>query len=214
MKPLRIVIVDDHPLFRHGVRTLFLTTPELEVVGEASNGEEAIELARSLQPDVMLMDIRMPGISGIEVTRKITTLFPSIRILILTMFEDDSSVFTAMRNGAKGYVLKDAEKDELLRAIHAVGNGEAIFSPGIASRMIEYFAITRPAAREEVFPELSAREREVLYLMTEGMHNADMARKLDISGKTIANYIANILGKLQVSDRQEAMRLARESRRE
>jgi DNA-binding NarL/FixJ family response regulator len=214
MKPLRVVIVDDHPLFRHGVRTLFLTTPELEVVGEASNGEEAIELARSLLPDVMLMDIRMPGASGIEVTRKITTQFPTIRILILTMFEDDSSVFTAMRNGAKGYVLKDAEKDELLRAIHAVGNGEAIFSPNIASRMIEYFAMTRPAAREEVFPELSVREREVLYLMTEGINNTDIAKKLSISGKTVANYITNILNKLQVSDRQEAMRLARESRKE
>jgi DNA-binding NarL/FixJ family response regulator len=214
MKPLRVVIVDDHPLFRHGVRTLFLTTPELEVVGEAANGEEAIILAQSLKPDVMLMDIRMPGASGIEVTRKITVMDPSIRILVLTMFEDDSSVFTAMRSGAKGYVLKDADKDELLRAIHAVGNGEAIFSPGIASRMIEYFAMTRPAAREEVFPELSVREREVLYLMTEGVSNGDIADKLDISGKTVANYITNILNKLQVSDRQEAMRLARESRRD
>lgn len=214
MKPLRIVIVDDHPLFRHGVRTLFLTTPELEVVGEASNGEEAILLAQSLKPDVMLMDIRMPGASGIEVTRTLTTLMPSIRILMLTMFEDDSSVFTAMRNGAKGYVLKDAEKDELLRAIHAVGNGEAIFSSGIASRMIEYFAMARPAAREEVFPELSVREREVLYLMTEGASNSDIAAKLDISGKTVSNYITNILNKLQVADRQEAMRLAREARRE
>lgn len=214
MKPLRIVIVDDHPLFRHGVRTLFLTTPELEVVGEASNGEEALVLAQSLKPDVMLMDIRMPGASGIEVTRTLTNLMPSIRILMLTMFEDDSSVFTAMRNGAKGYVLKDAEKDELLRAIHAVGNGEAIFSPGIASRMIEYFSMTRPAAREEVFPELSVREREVLYLMTEGSSNADIASKLEISGKTVSNYITNILNKLQVADRQEAMRLAREARRD
>lgn len=214
MKPLRIVIVDDHPLFRHGVRTLFLTTPELEVVGEASNGEEALVLAQSLKPDVILMDIRMPGASGIEVTRTLTNLMPSIRILMLTMFEDDSSVFTAMRNGAKGYVLKDAEKDELLRAIHAVGNGEAIFSPGIASRMIEYFSMTRPAAREEVFPELSVREREVLYLMTEGSSNADIASKLEISGKTVSNYITNILNKLQVADRQEAMRLAREARRD
>ena len=184
------------------------------MVGEAANGEEAIALAQSLKPDVMLMDIRMPGASGIELTRRITAMNPSIRILILTMFEDDSSVFTAMRNGAKGYVLKDADKDELLRAIHAVGNGEAIFSPSIASRMIEYFAMTRPAAREEVFPELSVREREVLYLMTEGVTNADIAKKLDISGKTVANYITNILNKLQVSDLQEAMRLARESRQE
>lgn len=156
----------------------------------------------------------MPGASGIEVTRTLTTLMPSIRILMLTMFEDDSSVFTAMRNGAKGYILKDAEKDELLRAIHAVGNGEAIFSPGIASRMIEYFAMARPAAREEIFPKLSVREREVLYLMTEGGSNADIASKLDISGKTVSNYITNILNKLQVADRQEAMRIAREARRD
>ncbi|MBW5448743.1 response regulator [Cohnella sp. CFH 77786] len=214
MNPLRIVIVDDHPLFRHGVKTLFSTTPDLEVVGEAGNGEEALILADRLLPDVMLMDVRMPGASGVDITRRITAKFPSIRILILTMFEDDASVFTAMRSGAKGYVLKDADKDELLRAIRAVGNGEAIFSPGIASRMIEYFAMSRPAASEEVFPELSTREREVLYLMTEGLSNAAIASKLEISGKTVANYITNILNKLQVQDRQEAMRLARETRKD
>ncbi|RUS47351.1 response regulator transcription factor [Cohnella sp. AR92] len=214
MNQIRIVIVDDHPLFRHGVRTLLSTTSDVEVVGEASNGEEAIELARSLAPDVMLMDIRMPGASGIEATREITSKIPGIRILILTMFEDDSFVFTAMRNGAKGYVLKDANKDELLRAIRAIANGEAIFSPGIASRMIEYFGMARPAAKEEAFPDLAGREREVLYLMTGGASNADIARKLGISGKTVANYITNILNKLQVADRQEAVRLARESRRE
>jgi len=129
------------------------------------------------------------------------------------MFEDDASVFTAMRSGAKGYVLKDADKDELLRAIRAVGNGEAIFSPGIASRMIEYFAMARPAAREEIFPELSAREREVLYSLTEGNSNAEIAAKLDISAKTVANYIANILNKLQVQDRHEATRIARDRER-
>ncbi|WP_276356473.1 response regulator [Cohnella caldifontis] len=214
MKPLKIVIVDDHPMFRHGVRTLLSTTPDLQVVGEAGNGEEAVALAESLQPDVMLMDIRMPGMSGMEVTRRIAAKSPAIRILVLTMFEDDASVFTAMRSGAKGYVLKEADKDELLRAIRAVGNGEAIFSPGIAARMIEYFAISRPAASAELFPELSAREREVLYLMTEGLSNAAIASKLDISGKTVANYIANILNKLQVQDREEAMRLARETRKE
>ncbi|MFC5703088.1 response regulator [Cohnella faecalis] len=211
-QPLRIVIVDDHPLFRHGVTTLFSTMPDLEVVGEAANGEEAVALAEALKPDVMLMDIRMPGISGIETTRRITTASPSVKVLILTMFEDDASVFTAMRSGAKGYVLKEADKDELLRAIRAVANGEAIFSPGIASRMIEYFAMTRPAASEEAFPELSSREREVLYLMTDGISNADIAGKLEISGKTVANYITNILNKLQVADRQEAVRLAKESR--
>lgn len=213
-QPLRIVIVDDHPLFRHGVRTLFSTMPGFDVVGEAANGEEALALARTLAPDVMLMDIRMPGTSGIETTRRITSAYPNVRILILTMFEDDASVFTAMRSGAKGYVLKDADADELFRAIRSVANGEAIFSPGIASRMIEYFAMTKPAAREEAFPELSAREREVLYLMTESVSNAAIAERLAISGKTVANYITNILNKLQVADRQEAVRLAREARRD
>lgn len=210
MNPLRIVIVDDHPMFRYGIRTLFSTTPDLEVVGEAANGEEAIAIASSLSPDVMLMDIRMPGMSGVEVTRRMSAKSPSTRILMLTMFEDDASVFTAMRSGAKGYVLKDADKDELLRAIRAVGNGEAIFSPGIASRMIEYFAIARPAASEERFPDLTSREREVLYLMTEGLSNAAIAERLSISGKTVANYITNILNKLQVQDREEAMRVARD----
>lgn len=211
---LRIVIVDDHPLFRHGVRTLLSTTPDLDVVGEASCGEEAVGLAESLAPDIMLMDVRMPGASGIEVTRRIVAANPGIRVLILTMFEDDASVFMAMRSGAKGYILKDADKDDLLRAVRAVGHGEAIFSPGIASRMIEYFAQSRPAAREEAFPELSGREREVLYIMTEGASNAGIAERLGLSGKTVANYITNILNKLQVADRQEAMRLARDSRRD
>ena len=211
MSKLRIAIADDHPLFRHGVRMLLEATPDLEVIGEASNGDEAIALAASERPDVMLMDIRMPGVSGIEATRRIAAADPSIRILVLTMFQDDASVFTAIRGGASGYVLKDAERDELLRAIRAVGNGEAIFSPGIASRMIEYFAAARPAAKEETFPELGAREREVLYLMTDGAGNDEIARKLGISGKTVANYVTNILNKLRVRDREEAMRLARES---
>ncbi|MBD0381085.1 response regulator transcription factor [Paenibacillus sedimenti] len=212
MKTLRLVIVDDHPLFRHGVCTLFSTIPDLEVVGEAASGDEAVQLAEELNPDVMLMDIRMPGLNGIEATRRIVSANPNIQILILTMFQDDSSVFTAMRAGAKGYVLKDAEKDELLRAIRAVGSGEAIFSSGIASRMIEYFSMARPAAQEELFPELSQREREVLYLMEGGSTNVQIAQKLELSGKTVANYVTNILNKLQVADREEAMRLARESR--
>ncbi|PYI52534.1 DNA-binding response regulator [Paenibacillus flagellatus] len=211
-KRLRIGVADDHPLFRHGVRTLLSTTPDMDIVGEAVSGDEAVELAVSAKPDVMLMDIRMPGTNGIEATRRIVASVPGVQVLILTMFQDDTSVFTAMRAGARGYVLKDAEKDELLRAIRAVGSGEAIFSPDIASRMIDYFAATRPAAREERFPELTVREREVLYLMAEGATNARIAEKLELSGKTVANYVTNILNKLQVADRHEAMRLARESR--
>jgi DNA-binding NarL/FixJ family response regulator len=211
MKQLRILIADDHPLFRHGVRTLFSTVPDLDVVGEAASGEEAVRLAGEMAPDVILMDIRMPGWNGIEATRRVTAAHPKVNVLILTMFQDDTSVFTAMQAGAKGYVLKDAEKEELLRAIRAVGSGEAIFSPGIASRMIEYFGTVRPAAREEQFPELTVREREVLYLMAEGASNAETAKSLEISGKTVANYVTNILNKLQVADRQDAVRLVREA---
>jgi DNA-binding NarL/FixJ family response regulator len=212
MHKLRLAIADDHPLFRHGVRTIISTTTDLELVGEAVNGEEAVKLATEVAPDVFLMDIRMPGLNGIEATQKIIAARPDVRILILTMFRDDTSVFAAMRAGAKGYVLKDAETEDLLRAIRAVARGEAIFSPDIASRMIEYFSMTRPAAREELFPELTSREREVLYLIAEGENNGAIAKKLSLSGKTVANYVTNILNKLQVVDRGEAIRLARESR--
>lgn len=212
MKKFRILIADDHPLFRHGVKTLFMTTPDIEVVGEAISGDEAIQLADSLEPDVILMDLRMPGCNGIEATREIVQRNPRIQILILTMFQDDHSVFTAMRAGAKGYVLKDAEKDDLLNAIRAVGIGGAIFSPSIASRMIDYFALVRPAAPREAFPELTEREREVLYLMSEGASNSQIAGKLNISGKTVSNYITNLLNKLQVADREEAILKVRESR--
>jgi DNA-binding NarL/FixJ family response regulator len=212
MKNLKILIADDHPLFRHGVKTLFTTAPDLEVVAEVTTGEEAIQKAQSLQPDVILMDLRMPGCNGIEATREIMKNHPQIQILILTMFQDDHSVFAAMRAGAKGYVLKDAEKDDLLNAIRTVGNGGAIFSPGIASRMIDYFAMARPAAPKEAFPELTEREREVLYLMADGTANSGIASKLQISGKTVSNYVTNILNKLQVADREEAVLLVREAR--
>lgn len=212
MKKLKVLIVDDHPLFRHGVKTLFMTTPDLEVVGEVTSGEEAIQLAQTVTPDVILMDLRMPGCNGIEATREIVKKNPRIQILILTMFEDDHSVFSAMKAGAKGYVLKDAEQDDLLNAIRTVGNGGAIFSPGIASRMIDYFSAARPAAPVQSFPELTEREREVLYLMAEGNPNSGIASRLKISGKTVSNYVTNILNKLQVADREEAINLVKESR--
>src|SRR5215469_7856059 len=152
MEPLRVLIADDHPLFRHGIQALLNTTPDLEVVGESRTGEEALALAATLQPDVILMDIQMPGVTGIEATRHILHTSPHIRILMVTMFEDESSVFTAMRAGARGYVLKDTEKVELLRAIRAVGSGEAIFSPTIATRVLDFFAVLRPALPTQAFP--------------------------------------------------------------
>lgn len=211
MEQVRILIADDHPLFRDGMRMLLETMPDLDVVGEATTGEEAVRLAETLQPAVILMDIKMPGLSGIEATRRIVAAQPQTRILIVTMFEDDASVFTAMRAGARGYVLKDAAKDDMLRAIRAVGRGEAIFSPGIAARLMDFFSTARPAVPREVFPGLTDREREILHLMMGGAANADIARVLNLSGKTVANYVSNILGKLQVADREEAVQRARQA---
>jgi len=184
---------------------------DIEVVGEATTGAEATALAETLQPDVVLMDIQMPGTNGIEATRSIVQTSPQIRVLVLTMFQDDASVFTAMRAGARGYVLKDAEKEDILRAIRAVGRGEAIFSPAIASRVIDFFAATNRAVPKEAFPVLTEREREILLLLAEGHTNPAIAKELMLSPKTVSNYLSNIFGKLQVADRAEAILRAREA---
>ncbi len=210
MPPLRILLADDHPLFRHGLAALLKGTPDLAVVGEATTGDEAVALAGSLQPDLVLMDIRMPGVNGIEATRRILAARPATRVLVVTMFEDDASVFTAMRAGARGYILKDADKDEMLRAIRAVGSGEAIFSPAIATRMIEFFAAPRPAAGE-AFPDLTEREREILDLMAQGLNNVEIAQRLVLSHATVRNYVSSIFSKLQVADRAQAIVRAREA---
>jgi DNA-binding NarL/FixJ family response regulator len=211
MEPLRILIADDHPVFRHGLRTLLNATTDVVVAGEATTGDEAISLAEELQPDVILMDIKMPGHNGIEATRTIVQSSPHVRVLIVTMFEDDASVFAAMRAGARGYILKDAEKDDLLRAIRAVGRGDAIFSPAVATRVIDFFAASRATAPREVFPTLTEREREILHLLARGQTNADIARVLGLSGKTVSNYVSNVLAKLQVADRAQAVLRAREA---
>lgn len=211
MEPLRILIADDHPLFRHGIRALLGATPDFEVVGEATNGDEVVALAAQLQPDVILMDIQMPGMNGIEATRAILHESPHIRILVVTMFEDDGSVFTAMRAGARGYVLKDAEKGEMLRAIRAAGSGEAIFSPAIATRLIDFFAAPRPAAPPKAFPELTEREREILALIARGRSNTEIASELVLSPNTVRNYVSNIFSKLQVADRANAILRARDA---
>lgn len=211
MEPLRVLIADDHPLFRHGIVALLRETEDMAVAGEATTGEEAIALAGTLQPDVILMDIRMPGVNGIEATRRVVHENPHVRVLIVTMFEDDSSVFTAMRAGARGYILKDAEKDELLRAIRVVGNGEAIFSPAIATRLLDFFAAPRPLAPPNVFPELTDREREILNLIAGGARNAEIAAQLVLSPTTVRNYVSSIFTKLQVADRAQAIIRAREA---
>lgn len=211
MEPLRVLIADDHLLFRDGLRTLLTAAPDMALVGEATDGEEAVALAAELQPDVALMDIQMPGVNGIEATWRIVSASPHVGVLVVTMFEDDNSVFLAMRAGARGYLLKGAKYDEVLRAIRAVGAGEAIFSPAIAARLIDYFAQARPAAPPQAFPELSEREREVLSLIARGAKNAEIADRLYLSPKTVRNHVSNILGKLQVVDRAEAIVRAREA---
>ncbi len=211
MEIFRVLIADDHVLFRDGMRALLAAAPDLELVGEASTGQEAVDLSAQLRPDVVVMDIQMPGTSGIEATRRIVEQYPQIRVLIVTMFEDDNTVFAAMRAGARGYVLKGANYNEMLRAIRAVGSSEGIFSPAIAVRMMEYFANIRHANPPQVFPELSDREREVLDLLAQGYKNADIATRLYLSPKTVRNHVSSIFDKLQVADRSEAIVRAREA---
>ena len=214
MDPLRVLIADDHPFFRDGLRVLLEATADTELVGEATDGDEAIALAHTLRPDVILMDLRMPGLGGIEATRKILNENLQIGILVVTMIEDDASVFAAMRAGARGYLLKGADKDEMLLAIRAVGRGEAIFGPGIARRLVQYFtshAAVPTQASRVVFPELTDREREILDLIAAGRNNQEIASQLFLSLKTVRNYVSNILTKLQVSDRAQAIVRAREA---
>ena len=211
MDGIRILIADDHTLFRGGLKALLASLPDAEIVGEASNGEEAIALAAQLQPDVVLMDIQMPGVNGIEATRRILETSPHVGVLMLTMFEDDDSVFAAMRAGARGYILKGAGQADLTRAIQAVGSGEALFAPGVAQRLLAYLGTPRGRAQEHIFPELTEREREVLNLIAAGNNNATIANKLVLSPKTVRNHISNIFSKLQVADRAEAIIRAREA---
>ena len=211
MEPLRILIADDHPLFRKGMRTLLESLPDFQVVGEAATGQEAIDMAASLQPDVVLMDLQMPEGGGLPAIHQIVSASPHIHILVITLFEDDDSVFAALRAGARGYILKDAQEDEMVRAIRAVGSGEAIFSPAIAVRMMDYFVSTRVELPKEVFPELTEREREILDLIARGETNATIAERLTISIKTVRNHVANIYNKLQVADRAQAAIRARDS---
>lgn len=211
MEPIRILIADDHPVFRDGLRALLATVEDCELVGETPTGEEAVAAAVELQPDVVLMDIRMPGLDGIEATRRIVHTSPHIAILILTMFEDDESVFSAMRAGARGYLLKGADQAEILRAIRAVDSGEAIFGASIARRLMDYFSAPRTGLPAQAFPELTEREREVLELIARGFANQVIAGRLFLSPKTVRNHVSNIFSKLQVADRAQAIVRAREA---
>lgn len=211
MERIRVLIVDDHNSFRSGMRSLLDSIPQIEVVGEAASGDEAVSKAKAFQPHVILMDIQMPGLNGIEATRRIYQSSPHISILMLTMFEDDDSVFAAIRAGAHGYLLKGADQEEILRALQAAHKGEALFGPGIARRMINLFS--PPVAKKDAmaFPELTVREREVLDLIAEGLNNAGIAERLVISMKTVRNHVSNIFSKMQVTDRGQAIVLARDA---
>lgn len=206
---LEVLIADDNADFREGLRGLIEREPDVVVVGEAATGEEAVVLAARLQPDLVLMDLKMPGCNGIEAARRIVATSPHIGVLMVSMFEDDASVFAAMRAGARGYVLKGAGKLETLRAVRAAANGEAIFSPGIARRLMRFFAGLDAAARR--FPQLTDREQEVLALIGEGKSNEEIAAQLYLSLKTVRNHVSNILSKLQVADRAQAAIRAREA---
>lgn len=208
MNRIKVLIADDHLFYREGLRVMLGALPEIELVGEATTGDEAIDRALGLQPDVVLMDLKMPGASGIEATRRIVRDNPRIGVLVLTMFDDDS-VFAAMRAGARGYLLKDARLDDVVRAIDAVGRGEAIFSPSIAQRLLGYFASSRSSTL--TFPELTEREHAILALIAHGHTNEQIAEQLVVSIKTVRNHVSTIFSKLQVADRAQAVVRAREA---
>lgn len=205
----RVLVADDHPAFRRGLQLMLADVDGLEVVGLAQTGDEAVELAASLGPDVLLMDLRMPGVDGIEATRRIMRENGEAAIVVLTMFEDDDSVLAAMRAGARGYLLKGADQEEIVRAIRAAAAGEAIFGREIAARVLDHFA-RGPGSTAAAFPALTEREREVLELIAGGKGNATIAHELMISLKTVRNHVSNIFTKLQVPDRAAAIVKARE----
>jgi DNA-binding NarL/FixJ family response regulator len=208
---IRIVIADDHGVVREGLRALLGSESDMEVVGEAATGKEVLERATEFRPDVILMDIQMPDLNGIEATRRILEVNPEVGVVVLTMFEDDDSVFSAMRAGARGYVLKGAPPSEILKVLRAVAGGEAHFGPEIARRLMSFFSVPEAASPEESFPELTSREREILDLIARGHTNTKIAARLFVSPKTVGNHISHIFTKLQVADRAHAIIRAREA---
>lgn len=204
MSPIRVLVADDHPLYRDGLRTMLDATEDLQLVVEARDGEEALRILASTEIDVALLDVNMPGLSGIDAASRIAVEAPGVAVLMLTMFADDASVFAALRAGARGYMLKDSGRDDLLRAIRAVAHGEAIFSPSIATRVLDFFSRQRPSIAPEDFPMLTTRERDVLHLIALGQSNPQIAAELGLTRKTTSNYVSAILTKLQVRDRAEA----------
>lgn len=208
-EPVRVLVADDHRLFRDGVRALLAVTPDIEVVGEAADADAAAALALELRPDVVLMDLQMPG-GGLAATTRVVDAAPEVAVLVLTMFDEDDSVFAAVRAGARGYVLKDSEAEDLVRAVRSAARGEAIFGRSVAARMLGWFAAPRTGA-DEPFADLTAGERNVLRLMAQGLSNPAIAAELSISQKTVRNYVSGVFRKLQVADRAQAIVRAREA---
>jgi DNA-binding NarL/FixJ family response regulator len=210
---LRVLVVDDHPLYREGLVTAMSAMPGVQVVGEAGDGHAAVEAAGRLSPDVVVMDLHMPGLNGIDATRQVVSAQPSVAVLVLTMLDGDDSVFAAMRAGARGYLLKGADRGEIARALQGVAHGEVVFSAGIASRVLAFFAAGPGAAAAALdpFPGLTDREREILDLVARGLTNAEIARRLVVSDKTVRNHVSNVFTKLQVAGRAEAVARARDA---
>ena len=208
---IHVLIADDHAVVREGLRAVVGSEPDLEVVGEAATGRVAVERSSELRPDVVLMDIQMPGINGIEATRRVLDHDPRVGVVVLTMFEDDDSVASAMRAGARGYVLKGAPPSEILKVLRSVAGGEAHFGPEIASRLVDFLAPAKAPSPAEAMPELTAREREILGLIARGYGNARIASRLFVSPHTVRNHVTHIFAKLQVADRAQAIVRAREA---
>lgn len=207
--PVRVMIADDHPIVREGLGAVLGALPDFELVATAATGAEAVSAAAASQPDVVVMDLYMPDLDGVQATRQILAASPDVAVLVLTMYEDDDFLIAALKAGARGYLLKGASHSEIARALRSVADGEAVFGAGIADRALSRLSgQVRPA---DPFPQLTRREREILVLLAQGCGNADIARKLFLSPKTVRNHIANILAKLDVPDRAQAIALAREA---
>jgi DNA-binding NarL/FixJ family response regulator len=208
---VRVVLADDHPMFRYGVAAVLATTPEIELVGEASTGRELVHLVEELEPDVVLTDLAMPDLDGAAATRELLARRPGLAVLVLTMHDDDESVFRALRAGARGYLLKGAERAELLRAVLAVAAGDAVYGPAVAKRIVDFYTGAQQKYAAAAFPELTARERDVLELLASGCPTSQIAQQLDMTGKTVRNHVSVILFKLQVPDRTAAAVKARDA---
>ena len=208
---VRVVVADDHPVFREGLATVLADVADVDVVAAAADGAAAIEAVERLRPDVVLMDLHMPGVGGLEATARIGTAFPDVAVVVLTMNDDADAVVAALRAGARGYLVKEADSGDIVRALRAVADGEAVFGAGIADKVLAFFSAASSSAALTPFSQLTTREREVLTLVAQGCDNRTIARRLVLSDKTVRNHVSACLTKLQVASRAEAVALARDA---